>query len=367
MLTVTEDQVRAFRMLRHGLAGPGHATLLAAARAQVGGQAQLIQPTVLGLSTRTAGRPPASEVRAAIEADHALVRAWGQHDTVHVYDPADWPVAVAAWPTWATSSGRRPDPFAAATEEAAAAHLATLARPVTRTDFRHLVGEDWLAAIDATTFDTPDKRWRYAAGRLIWRLGHRGLLFHGPKVGREQSYWPTHAHHRDLPAPPDAPAHALARRYLRAYGPATVQDMAHFFGTKVTTARTWLGPDLVEVRCEERALWLCADDAAPLQQATHDTDAVRLLPGYDNLLMGHADKSWTVPVASERKAVWKKAAVVSAVVLDRGVVVATWKHKVRAKKVTIEVQPLSGWAGQDLTAEAQALADHLGRANAEVV
>ena len=60
-------------------------------------------------------------------------------------------------------------------------------------------------------------------------------------------------------------------------------------------------------------------------------------------LMGHADKSWVLPDADERPLVWRKAAVVAPVVLARGRIVATWAHRVKARRLVVTVTPLSGW------------------------
>jgi hypothetical protein len=278
---------------------------------------------------------------------------------------------VAARPEWGKSA-RRYDAVADERTDAAAAHLATLDRPVTRADLLHLVDDDWLAEIPDEYFDTYDKKWRFCTGRLIWHLGNRGLLSHGEKDGSEQQYLPRHVALPGLDFSAaerealEAAAH-LGRRYLRSYGPATVQDLAHFFGAKVSSARGWVErmDDLIEVSCAGRSLLAAAEDEADLREG--GVEGVRLIPGYDNLMMGHADKSWTVPVEADRKQIWRKAAVVAAVVWHRGRVVATWTSKTRAKRVDITVKPLSGWDGPDLSAAAQEVAEHLGRPEARLV
>lgn len=325
---------------------------------------------MLGLCQRTAHRPDLDAVRSTLF-DGQLVRAWGQRDTVHIYPPEDWPLVVAARPQWTKTSGRTPDPYADALADDAAAHMATLDRPVTRTDFQHLVTQQWL---DNTLdyFDTYDKKWRYCTGRLIWVLGNRGLLSHHDKDGSEQRYMPRRVGFPDLDfsasESDDTQAAALlARRYLRTYGPATVQDIAHFFGANVSSARGWLPhlPDLIEVTCGGRELLAAAEDEADLLEGGEP--AARLLPGYDNVLMGHADKSWIVPDEAARTQVWRKAAVLEAVVLDKGRVVGTWKSKTLSKRVDITITPLPGWSSPDLGSEAQVVAAHLGRGEARVL
>ncbi len=96
----------------------------------------------------------------------------------------------------------------------------------------------------------------------------------------------------------------------------------------------------------------------------------RLLPQWDGHLMTHKEKSWVVPDADEQKQVWRKAAVVAASLVDRGRVVATWKHKATKTRVTVAVTPLSGWRKRHLAAverEAAAFSRHLGRDASAVV
>jgi hypothetical protein len=88
------------------------------------------------------------------------------------------------------------------------------------------------------------------------------------------------------------------------------------------------------------------------------------------MLMAHVDKTWTVPDEAERKLVWRKAAMVSAVVIARGRIVATWTQKARRNALAVEVQPLSGWRKTKHAAavrdDAAELAAHQGLSGAEV-
>ena len=91
----------------------------------------------------------------------------------------------------------------------------------------------------------------------------------------------------------------LARRYLAAFGPASVADFATW--TRLTALRPVferLASELVVV-CDERGRELFDLPDAPRPPA--DVPApVRLLPEYDNLLLSHADRSRFGPLAGER-------------------------------------------------------------------
>ena len=98
---------------------------------------------------------------------------------------------------------------------------------------------------------------------------------------------------------------------------------------------------------------------------------LRLLPLWESMLMGHADKTWTVPDEADRKQVWRKGAFVAAVVIARGRVVATWTQKnVQRGRLIVEVQPLSRWQtskhAAQVRSEARAVAAHLALDDADV-
>ncbi len=171
----------------------------------------------------------------------------------------------------------------------------------------------------------------------------------------------------------------LTRQYLSTYGPATVKDVAHFFGARIRDTRSWveaLDPKngLVEVVCGGRpGLIALAEDKDMLLEPLPGGSAqwpLRFLPMWEAMLMAHSDKSWTVPIEAERKAVWRKSAVVAATVVHRGRIVATWSQRAKRRHLDVEVQPLSGWRGRHhlggVKQEALAVATHLGLEDAMV-
>lgn len=384
-LELTEQQVLYFRATSCHLTGDGASDPAAAARAILGAQAQVQAPGLLALSQRTAGRPTAAALEEnLLHGGRDLVRTWGQRDTLHIYDAAtDWALVLAARGRWAPAG--RGNTFPAEQAVDATLKIARAAgRPITRRDVMHLVPAEYMEYM-ATRVGEGEAAVRAGAGRLLWRLCRRGDLCVAGKMGSEQTYATREAWHPGLdwttPAPPPRDAALeLARRYLGSYGPATAQDMAHFFGARVTEARTWLerlqqADGLVQVCCGQRKGLVALSSHREALQVEPPTGLkgwpVRLLPTWDCLLMGHADKSWTVPDEGERKAVWRKAAMVAAVLLARGRVVATWTQKKRRGDLEVTVTPLGAWRKSKHAAgarrEARAVAAHLGLGGAELV
>ena len=373
--SVSEEQALYFRARRTHLAGPGAPNARAAARSLIGAQAQVDTPALFALSQRTASRPTMEELRHQLLETHELVRTWGQRDTLHVYDPDDWPAVIAARPEW-PQSGRR---GAMPTERGLAAARAVFekaAGPIFRRDLFDHISARYVNEV-AQHPGVGNEPVRMAASRLIWWLARDGEVCFAHKEGSEQAYVHRTVWYGHLPWPAD-PAEAtlsLTRRYLASFGPATPADIAHFFGSKVGTVKAWLTSledELVDIECQGRKglIALREDlDALAVEPPQGEDWPLRFLPKWDTHTMTHKDKSWVVPDTDELSQVWKKAAVIEPTVLARGRFVATWSHRATARKVFVEVQPLGLWRSAYRTAvarEARALARHLERDEVEV-
>jgi hypothetical protein len=368
-IRVTEKQALAFRARRHHLLGRGAASPEEAARDVVGIQAQMPAPALWSLAMRCARKPTAAALQEALGSSTTLVRTWGQRDTVHLYDAAAHWRAVIAGLVHPPEQGRANFEIAPEALEATAERMAAMGRPVSRSDLFELVPDD-LMAFMAERMEGWGSADRAAAGRLIWSLSKQGRVCAGAMIGQEQTYVLREHRYPDLPWPSmdaDRAGLILLRGYLRAFAPATVQDAAHFLGLRVPHIRRLvdlLGDDAMPVECPGRAgLLALTCDADELTRPIPSAWRPRLLPKYDTMLMGHADKSWTVPNEGERPAIWAKAAHVNATVLDRGRLVATWKHMTKATSVTITITPLSGWRNgleEKLATDARAFVRHLG-------
>lgn len=117
--------------------------------------------------------------------------------------------------------------------------------------------------------------------------------------------------------------------YLRSYGPATVDHVHHWFGDGLSAGRKridgWLarlGDDLVPVDVEGTTALVVREDVESLLAAT-PSEAVRLLPGHDQWVMGPGTKEQAVVPPTLRESVTRKANLVIA----GGVVAGTWARK----------------------------------------
>ncbi|MFI6316890.1 winged helix DNA-binding domain-containing protein [Nonomuraea sp. NPDC050556] len=193
----------------------------------------------------------------------------------------------------------------------------------------------------------PDRDSRILAGEIELRTP----LIHDP-VTASWGGWGTRSSVTVTTTPTD-PADAdalpdLVRRYLTAFGPATVADIQAWCGLtrldQIIPAglRHYTGPD---------GQHLLDLPDAPLPDP--DTPApVRLLPAYDNALLGHADRTRIIAAADREHVTPGQARVLPTVLID-GYVRGTWSYTAGEVRLT-PFRPLSA-------AERQAVDDEITR------
>jgi hypothetical protein len=124
---------------------------------------------------------------------------------------------------------------------------------------------------------------------------------------------------------PDPSVDDVMLRYVRAFGPATVQDAAtwsRYTGLREVFDR--LRPQLLTYRDDAGREYF---DVLDVSLPEADTPApVRLLPQYDNLLLSHKDRSRFIPTGFEAmSAIWmEQRGFVGSLLVD-GMVAGLWR------------------------------------------
>lgn len=119
----------------------------------------------------------------------------------------------------------------------------------------------------------------------------------------------------------------LVRRYLAAFGPATVADM-----------RQWSGVRGLGEVVERMPLVSLGEGLYDLPDMTYESDVdapVRFLPDFDNLMVAYADRTRLMP-DDYRKRVCVGAMVFATVLVD-GTVRGTWKLALGKDKTTLTI------------------------------
>ncbi len=157
----------------------------------------------------------------------------------------------------------------------------------------------------------------------------------------------------------------LARRYLHAFAPATVDAFAEWAGVRPKPARAAfdaLAAELTPVRTPVGDAWILAADEAAIRAPAATTTPARLLPSGDTyyLLQG-ADRALLIPAADRRAQLWTSRVWPGAILVG-GEIVGTWRRAqatvsaqawrrlTAAEREAVEVEaaslPLPGVEGQ---------------------
>lgn len=333
-------------------------------RALCGVQAQVPSWADLGLALRRQAHQP-GEVRQAL-AERRLIRTWAMRGTLHLLDPGDAGAYLALvasarrWerPAWQRAFGVTP---AQMQELAEAAGEALRGRVLER--------EELIEEIAARTGKRDlEAQLRSGWGAVLKPLAWMGQLCNGPSRGGRVTF--THPETwlpswGGLPTTGDA-AQLVIRAYLRAYGPATMKAFDAWLTRGRSTKaqiRRWLESvedRLVTVEVDGHEGYARAEDLDELL-ATRPTQAVRMLAGFDQYLLGPGTGDTSIVPAQRRKQVSRTAGWISPVVLDRGRVAGVWDLDGDLLTVTLFAPPTSP-ASRLLRSEADRVAAALGRA-----
>ncbi|MCP2337219.1 winged helix DNA-binding domain-containing protein [Actinomadura rupiterrae] len=145
---------------------------------------------------------------------------------------------------------------------------------------------------------------------------------------------------------------AVVRRYLAAFGPATVRDAQHWSGlTGLDEVFARLRPELFTFEDENGRVLYDLPDAPRPDAGT--PAPVRFIPDFDNLTLSHADRARIVS-EEHRKRLFTVNGIIRAAVLVDGFVQGMWKAEVKWGAATLrieEFEPIPAAAREELTAE----------------
>lgn len=196
----------------------------------------------------------------------------------------------------------------------------------------------------------------HLAPRVLTVLSARGAIVRGPNDGSWTASRPrwTAAEHWLAPAEPVDPEQAradLARRWLYAFGPATVTDVKWWFGNTLSWARqALLDIEAVEVDMDGAVGFLLPDDDAP--EAPVDPWCA-LLPSLDVTTMGWVDRDWYV--GPHRSQVFDRNGNAGPTVWVDGRVVGAWRQDPAGRVELLLLEHVGRRVTERLTAHADAL------------
>jgi hypothetical protein len=359
-VTLTWPQALAWRMGRHLLDPVGSESVADVVRRL--GAVLSMDESLAELAVRTRRKTSRPGELATALADGSVIQAYAFRGSMHYLSPEEGGIYLALrtagrqWelPSWVEYYRLAPTDwpdFRAAVRDALSEAPLTvpelgevLAR---RRAYRHL----------KPVFDE-------GAGTLIKPLTWQGDMSFGPPRDGQHTFQRLDANPRwrGIPDLDDAGPRAITA-YFRTYGPTTLDRLHHWLGDGLSAGRkrlnSWisgLGDRLVGVDVEGTSAYAVREDVDSLV-ASLPSEAVRLLPGHDQWVMGPGTKDVHVVPSSRRGPVTRKANLV----IVAGVVCGTWAHKGNELTVTwlderrppqhaieLEAARLAGILGRDL-------------------
>ena len=370
-MKVTWAQALGWRMRRQLLDPIGTLSAADTVRRLGGVQAQVASSADLKVRVRrTASR--AGDVKRAL-ANGRLIKTWAMRGALHLITPEEggaFLAMLAAGRSWELPGWRY---FGMETK-----HWARM-RSVVRDALAGspLTREELIAAIVAERqLSHLADELRSGWGTLFKPLAFQGDLCYGPSQGNRVTFTrPDVASSRWAGVPdPDDAAPIVIRSYLAAYGPATTDNLRNWLArgrVNIRRLRGWvaaLGDQLTQVEIDGAAVWILTDDLDELAEARSST-RVRLLPGFDEYVLGPGTEDGRVVAPPRRAAVSRAAGWISPVVIAGGVVTGTWQldgeiarvswfgeaGRVPRGAIRNEVERLSSILGRDVRAKVSVL------------
>jgi winged helix DNA-binding protein len=327
-LRITRQQALAWRMQRHLLDPVGALSIPRVVSRLCGVQTQVASSAELAIRVRrkTSRR---GEVGRAL-ADGRLIKTWAMRGALHLLTPEEAGVflsLIAAGRSWERPSWQR---YFGVTPK----HVDLLRRVVREAlDGAVLTREELVTAVTARRgLGHVGDALRSGWGTLLKPLAWQGDLCFGPSRGNRATFMrPEDASARwaGVP-PPDEAAPAAMAAYFGAYGPATLEAFGNWlaggwFGKR--QLRSWfeeLRGQLAEVQVDGEREYVLAEHVDELA-STKPTAAVRLLPGFDQYVLGPGTADGRVVPTARRRAVSRQAGWISPVVVAGGIVGGTWE------------------------------------------
>jgi Winged helix DNA-binding domain len=320
---LTLRQLNRATLARQMLLARSPAPLLDATRQLVGIQAQVPKPPFVGLWSRVAGLRRGDVVNALLE--KRLVRGTSLRGTLHVMTAADFTrfraPLQAALDRGLKMVGDRTGTIEM--EPLLAVARSFFRKPQTFDSFRdHL----------ATAFPAADVRALAYATRMQVPLLQ--VPTETPWAFPAQADFITAEAWLGKPAKEVGTLEDLVLRYLAAYGPATASDAQAWSGIPgLKPVFEALRPRLVTFRGERGGELFDLPDAP--RPDGDEAAPVRLLPDWDNAIVGRADGR--LLKTEHRSSVFQPGLRVLPTVLVDGVVAGTWKTERRRAAASLTV------------------------------
>ena len=358
------SEVAAWRLRRQYLQPQAPPQGMLEVVAALGGlHAQLMSSAELTLWARVEGLEREA-VQRALWHERTLVKTWAMRGTLHLLPAREFPLWQAALetrrhylkPAWLRAFGvSREELEQLVAAVATALEGRMLTRDELAAEVSRLTGAEELGA-----------KLRGSWGAMLKPAASRGLLCFAPSRGQNVRFTRPDGwlrEWRDVGV--EEALGEVTRRFLAAYGPATRDDYARWWGTTPAEAGRQierLGDEVAQVELEGTRASMLAEHVEEAGRAS-PSRSVRLLPAFDPSVIGatvHAEQLLPGPF---RARVYRSQGWVSPVLLVDGRLQGVWRHERKGSRLLVAMEPfvrLPAWARGAAEEEAERLAGFLG-------
>jgi hypothetical protein len=331
---------------------------------QMGGvHAQLMSAAELQLWARVQDITPA-DVQDALWRERALVKTWLFRGTLHLLTAQDLPLYIGALSTLKHFRRASWQKYHGVTLDELEAIMAAVRDTLTDTGMTR----EQLADTIATRTNMPKlaELLRSGWGAVLKPVAFQGYLCFGPNEGQNVTFvQPCHWIGEWTPVEPAQALPEVARRFLKTYGPATVDEFARWFGFEPSNAKRifkTLAEEIIEVQVEGWKAWTLT---ASLEQmnALDPSPTARLLPNFDPYTIAVARHSPYLMPEQYKGRVYRPQGWISPVVLVDGRIEGVWEYDKQRAKLALKVKmftPATAEVQQSIQAEAARLGSFLG-------
>jgi len=357
------DKIASFRLRRNHLsdAAPEDQDAVTICRDMCGVQAQVMSAAYLQLWTRNHAITRA-QIENALWKTRTLVKTSLMRQTLHLIPTDEFPLYIAALRPSRFAQAMRVMERCGITPDESAALIPLIMETLS-------AGPLSRPAIAAAIRPKASKRvrfWMENSWSLVRLPVAEGLICYGR--GEDNAIVFIRTDHwlpklkLELMSPVEAQG-ALLRKYLRSYGPATVNDFSHWAGIPMQEVRSLpalLKPELVEIPSNKKNCLLLREDVEVLNSRAVAKGSIRLLPLFDSYLLAHREKDHLLS-AKHYKRVYRNQGWISPVVLINGAIAGVWSHKLQGKRLLVNIEPFGKLSKAERTGierQAESLADY---------
>ena len=329
-LNFSQEQVSVFRLQRHNLLEKNKKNIVKICSNVCGVQAQVLSAAYLSLSCRNQNITK-TVINKALIKYRSLVRTSLMRQTLHIIPSNEYSLYINALKRSRLEAyKKRLSGFGITYKE-----IDKLNQKIVDLLSSEPGDKNELFKIIKPHLNKNMSKWAESVWSIFKPAIIEGLICYYPSNGNKSTFIRTD---KWLPEQKEIPGEEakriLLKKYLKAYGPATVKDFAFWAGMLMKEAsEMWdtLKDEMREINVGDSVKYILKKDLSDLRNSVFEKTTINLLPNFDVYLLAHSDKSHFIKKEFYKK-VFRNAGWISSVILLNGEIIGTWSIENNSKE-----------------------------------